>query len=468
MATPELIRQSYRFKLAPTAKQEERLLGFCGAARFAFNWGLGLVKQRLDERAAGQDVRVPWSYHELCCEWKHAKQGAAPWRDGVIIGCFLAGFEALGTALRRFSDGRKRGPKVGFPRFRAKRRCRESFFFQYPRIIDCRHLHVPKLGGVRTRERTSKLLRVLSEDDHARLLRATISRESGGWFVSVLVERSPKRRHARKPDAIVGVDVGLRRLATLSTGEQIPNQRHLQGFLRRLRRLQRQLDRQRRANNPGNYRPDGTIKPGPKEWRSSTRMRRTEESVRRVHARVANLRREAAHQLTTSLTRGFGVIGVESLNIAGMLRDRNLARHIADVGWGTILRQLAYKTSWAGSTLVVADRFYPSSKTCSGCGAVKANLGRSESVFTCDNPSCGLVMDRDENAALNLALMALRLTQAEGRRTYLAAAGVERLNARRGQVSPVHQNGHSPSKREDLGDACRPSRARKSLAPASG
>jgi putative transposase len=260
--------------------------------------------------------------------------------------------------------------------------------------------------------------------------------------------------------------VGLRWLATLSTGEQVANQRHLKGSLRRLRRLDRQLDRQRRANNPNNYRPDGTITPGPKQWRVSSRMKRSEERLRHLHARVANLRREAAHQLTTSLTREFGVIGVESLNVAGMMRDRRLARHIADVGWGLILTQLHYKTSWAGSTLVSADRFYPSSKTCSACGTVKAKLRRGESVFTCER--CGLVIDRDENAARNLALMALGLTQAEGRSTYLAAAGAERLNAHRGQVRPVHPNGHSPSKREDLSNHFRSSRARKSPALASG
>jgi putative transposase len=196
-------------------------------------------------------------------------------------------------------------------------------------------------------------------------------------------------------------------------------------------------------------------------------MRKTEDRLRRLHARVANLRREDAHQLTTALVREFGVIGVETLNVKGMLQDKRLARHIADVGWGEILRQLAYKTDWSGgSVLVAADRFYPSSKTCSACGTVKAKLGRGESIFTCE--SCGLVLDRDENAARNLALMALRLTQAEGRRTYLAAAGAERPNARRGQVRPIARDGHSPTKREDLSYPLRPSRARKSPALAHG
>ena len=118
------------------------------------------------------------------------------------------------------------------------------------------------------------------------------------------------------------------------------------------------------------------------------------------------------------------------------------------VGWGTILEQLAYKTAWAGSTLVAAGRFYPSSKTCSACGLVRAKLGLSERVFTCDDDACGLVLDRDHNAALNLVRIAQRHAQADGLGPYVAAAGAETLNARGGQVSPVTRHGHSPVKRE--------------------
>jgi transposase len=203
-----------------------------------------------------------------------------------------------------------------------------------------------------------------------------------------------------------------------------------------LRRLQRQLDRQRRANNPGNYLSDGRVEPGASDWVKSRRMLRTEQRLRRLHERVANLRREQAHQLTTYLTREFGVIGVETLAIANLIRNRWLARHIADVGWGLILEQLKYKTSWSdGSMLVAADRFYPSSKTCSDCGTVRAKLALSERVFTCE--ACGLVLDRDLNAALNLARMAQQHAQAEGNsKCYVARTGRETLNARGGQVSP--------------------------------
>lgn len=152
-------------------------------------------------------------------------------------------------------------------------------------------------------------------------------------------------------------------------------------------RLQRQLDRQRRANNPGNYHPDGRAKKGCSTWVKSQRMVATEQRIARLHERVANLRREQAHRLTTALTREFGVIGVETLAVKNMLGNRRLARHIADVGWGMVLAQLKYKTSWSdGSLLVAADRFYPSSKTCSAGGAAKAKLRLADRVFICDEP----------------------------------------------------------------------------------
>ena len=178
-----------------------------------------------------------------------------------------------------------------------------------------------------------------------------------------------------------------------------------------------------------------------------------EERLRRLHVRVANLRREQAHQLTTFLTREFGVIGVEALAVKNLLANRRLARQIADVGWATILTQLQYKTAWSdGSLLVAADRFYPSSKTCSACGAVRAKLSLSERIFTCENTACGHAQDRDLNAALNLARMAQRHAQAEGLQCHVAATGAETQNARGGQVrlDPVER---SPVKREGSSDS---------------
>jgi putative transposase len=285
--------------------------------------------------------------------------------------------------------------------------------------------------------------------------RASCARPSsarGGWRISFTVERSAKQRRARKPRAAVGVDLGLKRLATLSTGQAVPNSRPLRAALRTLRRLQRRLDRQRRANNPGNYLADGQVRPGPKSWAKSQRMLRTEQRIAKLHERVANLRREQAHQLTTAITREFGVIGVETLAVRNLLANRRLARQISDVGWGMVLAQLAYKTSWSdGSLLVAADRFHPSSKTCSACGTVRAKLSLAERVFTC--AACDHRQDRDLNAALNLAVIAQEHAQAEGIQSYVARSGRFTLNARGGQVSLIQLDQHSQVKREESRDS---------------
>lgn len=454
-ATDDLIQQAFRFALAPTPAQEEFLGSCCGASRFWFNQGLALVKERLDQRAAGQEVDVPWSYKALCVAFRgnSIKDELAPWRSEVVTGSYQAGLEALGNALQNVSKARKAGRRVGFPRFRAKGRAHEAVIFQRPRLPDSRHVDLDRrLGPVRTKESLRKLTRLLGCDPQARILRSTVQHSNGGWFISFTVERSRKQRRARKPQAAVGIDLGLARLATLSTGEAFANAKPLADALRTLRRLQRRLDRQRRANNPGNYLTDGRVKPGSSVWTKSQRVVRTEQRIARLHERVANLRREQAHALTTQLTREFGVIGVETLQVRSMMANRRLARHIADVGWGTILTQLAYKASWSeGSILVAADRFYPSSKTCSDCGAVKAKLSLADRVFACD--ICDHHEDRDLNAARSLAVMAVRHAQAEGLQPYVARTGRFTRNARGGQVSLVHLNEHSPLKREESSDS---------------
>jgi IS605 OrfB family transposase len=407
------------------------------------------VKERLDERAAGADVRVPWSYKSLCSEFAPLKDVVCPWRAEVVVGSQQAGLEALGRALQNFSQARKAGRQVRFPRFRAKGRAHEPVIFQRARIADGRHVLLDRrLGPLRTKEPLRKLIRLLERDEHARILRSTVQRSGSGWAISFTVERSRKQRAPRRTGAAVGLDVGLARLVTLSTGQYAENGRPLSKALAKLRRLQRQADRQRRAANPGNYLPDGRVKPGCSTWVKSQRLLRTEARIRCLHERVANLRREQAHQLTTMLVREYGVIGVETLAVKNLVKNRRLARHIHDVGWGTILTQLAYKTSWSdGAVLVAADRYYPSSKTCSACGTVKAKLSLPERVFACE--ACGRCQNRDLNAARNLATMAQQHAQAEGLDAYVARTGRETLNARGGQVRLAHLSEHSPVKRED-------------------
>lgn len=415
----ELIEQAFRFALSPVEEQPETLDSWLGASRFWFNAGLAEVKSRLDRRAAGAtDLDLPWSYKGLCsvldADWRRA---LAPWQAELPCGTYMAGFDALGRALKNFSEGRQAGRRVGFPVFKRKGRCSESVFFQHPRLLNARQVEFTRgLGPVRVKERMTKLLRLLERDERARITRATITRHGRNYYVSFTVKRSRalQMRRSRQPNQVVGVDVGLSRQAALSTGHVFANLRPLQQSLRRLRRLQRKLDRQRRANNPGNYLPDGRVRLGVRDWRKSRRMLETERLIARLHERVADQRRHAAHHMTSLLVARYGIIGAETLNVKGMLANKRLARHISDVGWGLILTQLKYKTNWSeGSILALADRFYPSSKTCSACGSVKAKLDLAERVFTCE--SCGHEQDRDVNAGVNLAQIAETEAKAQGR-----------------------------------------------------
>jgi transposase len=199
----------------------------------------------------------------------------------------------------------------------------------------------------------------------------------------------------------------------LSTGEQIPNPRPLADAQRKLARLNRQL-----ARRQGPRALDGTPQVASTGWHTTRRK------LSRLHARVANLRGQELHQLTTSLAETYGTVVVEQLNVAGMVRNRRLARAITDSGMGQVRRLLSYKTMWAGGRLLEADALFPSSKTCSGCGTVKAKLSLSERVFGCK--ACGLLLDRDENAARNLAALVGEIDKLE---MVAAGSGPEAENA---------------------------------------
>jgi putative transposase len=415
------VLQAYQFALDPTPRQRGSLASHVGAALFAFNWGLELVTTRLEQRKNDPSVQVPWTLRELRWEWNRAKHQVAPWWAENCKEAYNSGLDAFARALKNWSDscnGRRKGRPVGFPRRKKKRRTRAACRFTTGAICvlpDRKHVQLPRIGVIKTHESTRKLSRRL-EQGSARILAATISRQADRWFVWFTVEVQRQVPASSGQTSVVGVDVGVRHLAVLSTGQTIANPRALEGSLRKLRRLDRQLARR---------------KPG------SRRRNRTRRRLARVHARAANLRRDALHKLTTSLATEHGTVVVEHLNVAGMVRNRRLARAIADTGVGELRRQLSYKTGWYGCRLVVADRFYPSSKTCSGCGWVKAKLTLAERTFTCE--TCGLVIDRDLNAARNLAKLMESVAQS-GWETP-TARGADRKPQPAGQVAVKREAG---------------------------
>lgn len=280
---------------------------------------------------------------------------------------------------------------------------------------DRHHITLPRLGELKTHESTRKLARRL-ERGTARIIAATISRTADRWLVSFTVEVQRTIPASNGKQSVVGVDVGIRHLAVLSTGQTIPNPRALERSLRKLGRLNRELHHQ---------------KPG------SSHRHQTRRRLARVHARAANLRRDALHKLTRYLATEHGTIVVEQLNLAGMVRNRRLARALSDSGLAELRRQLGYKSTWYGSRLVVAGRFYPSSKTCSACGWVKAKLTLAERTFTCE--VCGLRIDRDLNAAHNLAKLVQHVAQ--GGWETVNARGADRKTQPAGQVAMKREAG---------------------------
>lgn len=404
-----------RVALDPTPAQERALRSHAGAARVAFNWGLARVKANLSQREAEKSYGitdgdltsyVDWSFYGLRKAWNLAKDTVAPWWRENSKEAYATGLERLARALKNFSTsrrGKRKGAKVGFPRFRSKRKPVPSVRFT--------------TGAIRTKGTTAVLPTLgrikMTEDAGARLfdariLAATVRFERGRWFVSFTIEQDVQRRRATKPHDVIGVDLGIKTLAVLSDGTAIGNPRPLERALRKVRSAACTLSRRQGPDRRTAQRP-------------SNRWRRANARLGGLHGRVADVRKDSIHKLTTNVARTYGTVVIEDLNVAGMIKNRRLARHIADASFAEIRRQLNYKIQWHGGTLVIADRWFASSKICSDCGAVRAKLTLSERTYTCK--ACAMVTDRDVNAALNLA-------QYGRNELMIAASGAEIANGR--------------------------------------
>ncbi len=413
-STPNmLIYKAYKTELRPNNKQRTFLRQHAGAARFAYNWGL---TQKISQYQ--QTGRSPGAM-KLHRELNRLKQTRFPWMYGVSKCAPQEALRDLDRAFKNFFRRLKNGEKPGFPRYKSRKRGIGSFRLTGTIRVHNDRIQLPRFAILRLKEKGY----LPSQAPWCRVLSATVSEKAGRWFVSVQVEeRITVPENTGSP---VGADWGLKTLLTVSDGTEFPNPRALARFDRKLRRAQRALSRKRRDSRN----------------RAKARLR-----IQRLHARVANIRRDALHKVTSWLAKTKSATIIEDLHVEGMLKNHRLAGAIGDAGFCEFRRQLAYKTRWYGSKLHTAPRFYPSSKRCSRCGHIKKKLSLSERVYRCEE--CGLVMKRDWNSALNLLWLLVAASWAETLNAWL-----RREVTTPSGVVPAHDAGtkHQPGPSAQIG-----------------
>lgn len=364
---------AHKIALDPNNVQATYFAKAAGTARFAYNWALAEWQRQYEAWKADNSLPKP-SQQALRRQLNAIKRAQFPWMLDVTKNAPQMAIIQLGEAFKNFFAGR-----ASYPQFR-KKGVHDRFTLTNDQFsIDGCRIRIPNLGWVRMRESLRFAGKIMS---------ATISRVADRWFVSITVDTDDMPKHKAENQGVVGVDFGVSALATLSTGEPpIPGPKPHKALLNRLRRLSRSLSRKQKG---------------------SRNRAKTRTKLARLHARIANIRQDALHKLTTDLTRRFHTIGIEDLNVRGMMRNRHLARSIADMGFFEFRRQLEYKAAMRGGQVVVADRWFPSSKTCSACGSVQQDMPLSVRQWIC--PDCGACHDRDLNAARNLATYAVSST----------------------------------------------------------
>lgn len=449
---------TFTFCLDPTVEQAVVLSRHAGAARFAFNQCLRLVKTGLTDRKATPDTAVPWTGFDLINTfngWKKTENAGRvftvdaagvvepvvtglPWRTQVCQQVFEEAAVDLGRGLKAWSDsrsGKRKGRSVGFPRFKKKTTSVPSFRLRnkHPkggraaiRVGDerPRSVTLPGIGRIAVHDDTRRLRRMLAKD-RAKILFATVTQRAGRWWVSLNIEAAdlhPAHQHPPRPAADgegwVGVDRGLAAFVVAATagGTELARitdaPKALATGMARQRRLARSLSRKQKGSH---NRRDAAAK------------------LARHHHRIANVRRHFTHQVSNQLVKTHDRLVIENLHVAGMLRNHRLARAISDAGWAEFARQLHYKQPWRGGQVIEADRWYPSSQLCSVCGDRRTDLTLAERVFTCPQ---GHTLDRDLNAAINLARWGQ--THHDSPRSPDPQAGGRATNARRQDGSDQH------------------------------
>ena len=364
--------KAYKIELDLNNKQCTACLKHAGTARWAYNWGLS---RKIKAYKAGEKTPSAVDLHR---ELNVLKKVEVPWMYEVSK---CAPQEALRNLDTAFSNFFRRCTnnvsKKGYPRFKSRRRGIGSFTLTGLFDVSENSIRLPRLGWLRLKERGYLPTNV-------RIVSATVSERAGRWFVAVRTKEEP---HRERGEEVIGVDVGVKDLAVLSDGTCFENPKALGRASKRLRLLQKSVSRKHKG---------------------SSNRKKARARLARQHYRVSCIRSDMIHKATAAITKRAAVIGIETLNISGMLKNHCLARVISDASLGELLRQIKYKAAWGGATVVCADRWFPSSKMCSVCGYVLDELALSVRHWTC--PTCGAAHDRDINAAINLKNMAVSST----------------------------------------------------------
>ena len=349
---------SHRIQLDPTVKQQRYFAQAAGTSRLVWNWGVA-------EWIAQYELGGKPKASELKRYFNSIKYARFPWMKDIHRDAHSQPFTAIGRAFANFFSGR-----AEYPKFKKKGRCRDCFYVANDKLrLDGTTVRIPVIGMVRMRE-SLRFAGIVQS--------ATVSREADRWFIAIMVEMADPILPSPIGEPI-GIDLGLATFATLSTGEKIVAPKPLKWALRKLRRLGRWHSRkQLKSHN-----------------RAKAAMR-----LAKQHRRIKNVRMDFLHKLSTRLAKQHQQLFIEDLNVAGMVKNHNLSRHIADASWSEFRRQLEYKTTLYGSTVTVCSQWFASSKTCSACGWKLDSLPLSQRVWLC--PKCEAVHDRDVNAAVNL------------------------------------------------------------------